>query len=101
MSNKLFLTLIISILSIGVGGLGYGVYDAIYGYHGPSPKEIQNLENLLPEGCKSHYVGSYGKIDDLVIIECDGKKVSAAYTYMQQYHGKYSEVDRAATYVIQ
>lgn len=84
-----------------VGLIGYAVYDSVYGYHGPSQEEIQNLQNALPEGCKSHDIGSYGKIDNLVIIECDGRKVSASYTYMYESHGKSSETDRAATYVIQ
>lgn len=93
---------IVTLLIVALLGLiGYAIYDSVYGYHGPSPDEIQNLQNVLPEGCTSHDVGSYGKIDNLVIIECDGRRVSASYTYMYESHGKTSETDRAATFVIQ
>ncbi len=67
----------------------------------PSLEEIQNLENALPDGCVSHDVGSYGKIDNLLIIECSDRKVSTAYTYMKETHGKSTEIDRAAAFVIQ
>ncbi len=92
---------IIGILIAGLLALlGYAIYDSIYGYHGPSQEEIQNLENVLPKDCVAHDIGSYGKIDNLVIIECAGRQVSAAYTYMYESHGKSSETDRAATFVI-
>lgn len=81
--------------------LACAIYYSFVRYDGPSPEEIQNLENALPDGCVSHDIGSYGKIDNLVIIECNDRKVSAAYTYMQETRGKSTEIDRAATFVIQ
>lgn len=100
MDNILFVIFGV-IIALFIGAIGYAIYDSVYGYHGPSPQEIQNLQNALPEGCTSHDIGSYGKIDNLVIIECGDHKVSASYTYMYESHGKSSEVDRATTYVIQ
>ena len=67
---------------------------------GPTPEEVERLKNALPAGCAAHDIGSYGNIDNLVIIECEGRDVSASYTYMHESHGKSSETDRAAVYVI-
>ena len=66
----------------------------------PSQKEIQNLERALPAGCTAHDVGSYGRIDNLIVIECEGRAVTTAYTYMHEQHGKTSETDRSAVFVI-
>lgn len=66
-----------------------------------TPEQKTKLKQMLPEGCIVLEVGEYGSIDNLVIIQCDGKKVTASYTYMHQQNGKTSEVDRAAVYVIQ
>jgi hypothetical protein len=66
----------------------------------PSPQEIMNLENALPDGCIATDIGSYGTIDNMVIIVCDGRHVDASYTYMHQSHGKTSETDRSAVFVI-
>jgi hypothetical protein len=66
----------------------------------PSPEQIQNLESVLPEGCTATDIGSYGKIDNMVIITCEDHRVDASYTYMYQKHGKSSETDRAAVFMI-
>lgn len=66
----------------------------------PSPQEIYNLERALPEGCTATDIGSYGKIDNMVIISCDDRRVDASYTYMYERHGKTSETDRAAVFVV-
>ncbi len=66
----------------------------------PSPHEIRNLENALPDGCTATDIGSYGKIDNMVIITCDDRSVDASYTYMHEMHGKTSETDRSAVFVI-
>ena len=67
----------------------------------PTDEEKQNLKNALPEGCVAHEVGSYGSIDQLLIIECTGRHVTSTYSYMHQQHGKTSETDRAAVFVIE
>ncbi len=79
-----------------IGGAMY--LDAVYSV--PSQEEIQNLERALPEGCVAHDVGSYGRIDNLIVIECEGRAVTTTYTYMHQQHGKTSETDRSAVFVI-
>ena len=101
MSDSVVLAVVVAFFVSMVGLVGWLIYDSIYGYHGPSPEEIQNLRNALPEGCVAHDVGTYGKIDNMVVIECAGKDVTASYTYMYERHGKTSETDRAVTYVIQ
>jgi hypothetical protein len=80
-----------------VGGAIY--YDAYYASI-PSAEEIQNLEKALPEGCVAHDIGSYGKIDKLIVIECEDRTVTTTYTYMHEQNGKASEVDQSATFVI-
>ena len=84
-----------------VGGLiGVAVYlDSVAAI--PTPEEVEALERALPPGCVAHDVGSYGKLDNLLIVECSGREVTASYSYMHEQHGKTSEVDRAATFVIQ
>lgn len=67
----------------------------------PTEEEKQNLQKALPEGCVAHEVGSYGSIDQLLIIECTGRHVTSTYSYMHQQHGKTSETDRAAVFVIE
>lgn len=67
----------------------------------PTEEEKQNLKKALPEGCVAHDVGSYGSIDQLIIIECTGRKVTASYSYMHQQNGKTSETDRAEVFVIE
>jgi hypothetical protein len=56
--------------------------------------------NALPEGCVVNDIGSYGSIDNLIIITCDGRQVQATHTYMYQSNGKSSETDRASIFVI-
>jgi len=67
----------------------------------PTEEEKQNLQKALPEGCVAHEVGSYGSIDQLLIIECTARHVTSTYSYMHQQHGKTSETDRAAVFVIE
>lgn len=67
----------------------------------PTEEERRNLKNALPDGCVAHEVGSYGSIDQLLIIECTGRHVTSNYSYMHQQHGKTSETDRAAVFVIE
>ena len=85
---------------IVVGGIiGGAIYldgrDAI-----PSPEEIRNLESVLPEGCTATDIGSYGKIDNMVIMVCEDRRVDASYAYMYESHGKSSETDRSAVFMI-
>lgn len=79
-----------------IGGVAYLDSKAAI----PSQEEIRNLESVLPEGCTATDIGSYGKIDNMVIITCEGRRVDATYTYMYEKHGKSSETDRAAIYRI-
>ena len=66
----------------------------------PSEEEKGNLKKALPEGCVAHDIGSYGSIDNLLIVECEGRRVTTTYSHMHQQHGKTSETDRAAVFVI-
>ena len=66
----------------------------------PTQEEIDNLNRALPEGCVVHDVGSYGRIDRLLIIDCEGKQVTSTYGYMRQQNGKTTEVDFSTTFVI-
>jgi hypothetical protein len=83
---------------VACGLIGIVIYSSYNS--GPTPEEVERLKNALPAGCVAHDIGSYGKIDNLVIIECEDRDVSASYTYMHESHGKSSETDRAAVYVI-
>lgn len=67
----------------------------------PTEEQKTKLKNALPKGCVAHEIGSYGSIDQLIIIECTGREVTAAYTYMRQSNGKTTETDRAAVFVIE
>ncbi len=87
---------IVAIVAL-LGGAIY--YDAYYAGI-PSAEEVQKLEQALPDGCVAHDVGSYGRIDNLLVIECDGRTVTTTYTYMHEQHGKSSETDRSAAFVI-
>lgn len=66
----------------------------------PTQEEIQNLDRALPEGCIAHDVGSYGKIDKLIIVECEGSRVTSSIGYMREQNGKATEVDLSAVFVI-
>lgn len=66
----------------------------------PTQEERQNLERALPKGCVAHDIGSYGRIDNLIVIECEDRTVTTSYTYMHEQHGKTSETDRSAVFVI-
>lgn len=66
----------------------------------PTQDEIQNLERALPEGCVAHDVGSYGKIDKLIIVECEDSRVTTSFGYMREQNGKAVEVDLSAVFVI-
>lgn len=66
----------------------------------PSEEEKGNLKKALPEGCVAHDIGSYGSIDNLLIIECEGRRVTTTYSHMFRQNGKVSETDRAAVFVI-
>lgn len=67
----------------------------------PTQEEINNLNQALPEGCVVHDVGSYGKIDRLLIVECENSKVTSTFGYMQQQNGKSTEVDLSTVVVIE
>jgi hypothetical protein len=66
----------------------------------PTQEEIQNLEDALPEGCIAHDIGSYGKIDTLIVVECEGSQVTSSIGYMHQQNGKVPEVDFSAVFII-
>ena len=67
----------------------------------PTPEQQQKLKQSLPAECELIDIGQYGSIDNLIIINCDGRSVTASYTYMHQQNGKVAETDRSAVYVIQ
>lgn len=69
--------------------------------HSVTQEQENTLKGVLPSGCVAHDVGQYGRIDTLIVIICDGRKVSSSYTYMNKPQGKYREVDRSATIVIE
>ena len=66
----------------------------------PTEEEKGKLKNALPDGCVAHDIGSYGTIDNLIIIECEGRRVTTTYSHMYQQNGKVSETDRTAVFVI-
>ena len=66
----------------------------------PTEEEKAKLKGTLPEGCTAHDIGSYGEIDNLIIVECTGQMVTSSYSYLHQQNGKASEVDQAAVFVI-
>lgn len=66
----------------------------------PTPEQRTKLKQALPDGCEVIEVGQYGSIDQLIIIDCNGRDVTASYSYMSQSNGKTTEIDRAAVYVI-
>lgn len=67
----------------------------------PTEEQKQNLKKALPEGCVAHDIGRYGEINRLVIIECNGRKVSAAYSSDTRSSGKTSSKYQAAVFVIE
>lgn len=67
----------------------------------PTEEEKQNLMNALPDGCVANDIGSYGSIDNLIIVICEGRRVEATHTRMHRSSGKSSETDRASIFVIQ
>lgn len=43
----------------------------------PTPEEQAAAKAALPPGCVIHNIGNYGDIHNLVVIVCDGRKVSS------------------------
>lgn len=41
---------------------------ALAGCFEPTPEQIQNVNENLPEGCTLHDLGRYGQIDNLVVV---------------------------------
>ena len=80
--------------------IGVAIYYEVYYAGIPSAEEVRNLERALPKGCVAHDIGSYGRIDNLLVIECEDRAVTTTYTYMHQQHGKTSETDRSAVFMI-
>ncbi|MNX90058.1 hypothetical protein D3C86_1220890 [compost metagenome] len=54
----------------------------------PSAAEINTIRQSLPAGCEFRDLGSYGDINHVVAVICDGRKVSSISHI--EYHGKYS-----------
>ncbi len=61
----------------------------------PSAAEIQNIQRNLPAGCQFHDLGSYGDINHVIAVTCDGRKTSA--NSHIEYHGKYSRQGLSVT----
>lgn len=66
----------------------------------PTEEQKAKLKGALPDGCVVHDIGSYGEIDNLIIVECSGHTVTSSYSYLHQQNGKASEVDQSAVFVI-
>jgi hypothetical protein len=67
----------------------------------PTEEEKQKLEKALPPGCVAHDIGKYGSINQLVIIECSGRNVTAAYSSDSRTTGKTTTKYQAAVFVIE
>ncbi len=52
----------------------------------PSPEQVLKVKSVLPSGCVVHDAGSYGSIDQLVVVVCDDRKTVSTNTYER--HGK-------------
>ena len=39
----------------------------------PTAEEQEKVQRVLPAGCSIHDLGSYGAVNHLVVVRCDGK----------------------------
>lgn len=73
---------------------------ALAGCYEPTPEQRQKLKNSLPEGCEVIEIGEYGVIDNLVIVNCEGRRVQASVMYDRKNSGKTTRVELDAVYLI-
>lgn len=62
---------------------------------GVSPEQKMYVESHLPAGCTVHDLGSYGSIDMLVVVTCNGRQTTSTIGYNS--HGKTHELNVALT----
>ena len=77
---------------IGLGAVAFFVTVVIFVLewaNQPSTSEIMNIKQALPAGCEFKDLGSYGDINHVVMVRCEGKTVSAI-SHREQ-DGKYSD----------
>lgn len=67
----------------------------------PTEEEKTNLRAVLPEGCVIHDVGSYGSLEQLLVIVCDGRNVTNTGFYVTRSNGKQTYTDAYATVTIE
>lgn len=54
----------------------------------PSVDELNRIKQGLGEGCVFKDLGSYGKIDHVVMVQCEGKTATTTSSFDR--HGKHS-----------
>lgn len=85
-----------ALLSIaGIIGLVALLVVIIEWFNQPSAAEINTIRQNLPAGCEFRDLGSYGDIDHVVAVICEGRKVSTL-SHREQ-HGKYSRYGLSVT----
>lgn len=66
----------------------------------PTQEEQRKVQDALPPGCTVHYLGSYGEIDNLVVVDCSNKRADAVNYQRTVWHGKTSQTYRTAVITV-
>ena len=66
----------------------------------PTEEQKQRLNETLPDGCVVHDIGSYGSINRMVIVVCDGRNVTSTATTESRSNGRTTSTFTSATFVI-
>lgn len=59
----------------------------------PSADEEAKVQQALPAGCTVRYLGSFGSVDNLVAVVCDGRRATS--TMWQEQQGKVTVTNAA------